>query len=260
MTALDAFSTPALLAGAGAILVAALLRGFTGFGFALASVPLATLALPPRVVVPAILVIQAAIGLHDCVVEFRRADWRVVAGLVAGSLFGTPLGVLALTALPQPTVRLALGVVVMAAVIATWRPRPAATGDIAAPGIRRRTRLSVLAGFASGVCNGLAAMSGPPAILYFMHYEPRHTVMRSSLMVFFPIASAIALPMVYASGLLGWPSVALAVGGLPLMMAGGWIGAIGFRRYGGAAYRPAAGAALLVTAAIAIAKGLAEMG
>jgi uncharacterized membrane protein YfcA len=257
MTALDAFTTQALLAGAGAILVAALLRGFTGFGFALASVPLATLALPPRVVVPAILVIQAAIGLHDCVVEFRRADWRVVAGLVAGSLFGTPLGVLALTALPQPTVRLALGVVVMVAVVATWRPRQA---DAPLPAASRRTRLSVLAGFASGVCNGLAAMSGPPAILYFMHYEPRHTVMRSSLMVFFPIASAIALPMVYASGLLGWPSVALAAGGLPLMMLGGWIGAIGFRRYGGSAYRPAAGAALLLTAAVAIAKGFADMG
>ncbi len=256
MTALDAFSDAALLAGAGAILVAALLRGFTGFGFALASVPLATLMLPPRAVVPAILLIQAAIGLHDCVVEFRRADWRVVGGLVAGSLFGTPLGVLALAALPQPTVRLVLGVVVMLAVIATWRPRRATDAHLP----RHRTRLSLLAGFASGVCNGVAAMAGPPAILYFMHFEPRHTVMRSSLMVFFPIASAIALPMVFFSGLLGWPSVALAVGGLPLMMVGGWIGAIGFRRFGGSAYRPAAGAALLVTAAVAIAKGVADMG
>lgn len=257
MSALAAFTAPALLAGAGAILVAALLRGFTGFGFALASVPLATLALPPRVVVPAILLIQAAIGLHDCIVEFRRADWRVVAGLVAGSLFGTPLGVLALTQLPQPLVRLALGVVVIIAVIATWRPRQTSAP---APPPGRRSRLALLAGFGSGVCNGLAAMSGPPAILYFLHFEPRHTVMRSSLMVFFPIASAIALPMVYASGLLGWPSAALALGGLPLMMLGGWIGAIGFRRYGGAAYRPAAGAALLVTAAVAIAKGVADMG
>lgn len=257
MTALDAFSTQALLAGAGAILFAALLRGFTGFGFALASVPLATLMLPPRAVVPAILLIQAAIGLHDCVVEFRNADWRVVGGLVAGSLFGTPLGVLALAALPQPTVRLVLGVVVMVAVIATWRPRKA-TATAHLP--RHRTRLALLAGFASGVCNGVAAMAGPPAILYFMHFEPRHTVMRSSLMVFFPIASTIALPMVFFSGLLGWPSVALALGGLPLMMLGGWIGAIGFRRFGGSTYRPAAGAALLVTAVVAIAKGAADMG
>jgi uncharacterized membrane protein YfcA len=240
-----------LLGAAAAILFAALLRGFTGFGFALAAVPLASLFLPPRQVVTAVLLMQVAIGLRDCVVEFRSADWRVVGRFVAGGVFGTPLGVLTLAALPQPVVRLVLGVLVALAVALSWRPRTAAP--------RPAGGLALGAGFASGICNGLAAMAGPPAILYFFAFEPRQTVMRSSLMVFFPLASALALPMVAASGMLGTQGLVLAAAGLPLMILGSWLGAHGFRRFGGRSYRPVASVALLFTALVTIAKGLSEL-
>lgn len=234
-----------------AVLFAALLRGFTGFGFAQAAVPLASLFLPPRQVVTAVLVMQVAIGFRDCIVELRSADWRVVGRFVFGTLFGTPIGVLALAALPQPVVRLALGVLVAGAVALSWRPRHATP--------RPAGRLAMGAGFASGICNGLAAMAGPPAILYFLTSEPRQTVMRSSLMVFFPLASALALPMVAYSGLLGLQGVALGAGGLPLMVLGGWLGTKGFRRFGHRSYRLVATVALLFTALVTIVKGLSEL-
>ena len=61
-------SAGAWLAATGAILFAAVLRGFTGFGFALAAVPLASLVMPPSRTVAAVLVMQLAIGLRDCIV------------------------------------------------------------------------------------------------------------------------------------------------------------------------------------------------
>ncbi|HEY1410662.1 MAG TPA: hypothetical protein VGF36_00900, partial [Rhodopila sp.] len=41
------------------VLLAAILRGFTGFGFGLAAVPLLSLALPPVEVVPLVVALQA---------------------------------------------------------------------------------------------------------------------------------------------------------------------------------------------------------
>ena len=52
-----------LLIAVYSILTAALLRGFTGFGFGLAAVPLLSLALPPAKVVPLVVVLQVIVGV-----------------------------------------------------------------------------------------------------------------------------------------------------------------------------------------------------
>ncbi|MEA2739036.1 MAG: hypothetical protein QOH05_2343, partial [Acetobacteraceae bacterium] len=44
------------------VLAASVLRGFTGFGFGLAAVPLLSLALPPAEVVPLVVTLQVIIG------------------------------------------------------------------------------------------------------------------------------------------------------------------------------------------------------
>ena len=41
--------------------------------------------------------------------------------------------------------------------------------------------------------HGLAAMAGPPAVAYYLAFEQRLPVMRSSLMVYFPIVSLLGL-------------------------------------------------------------------
>jgi uncharacterized membrane protein YfcA len=234
-----------------AILFAGLLRGFTGFGFAVAAVPLASLVLPPQPVVAATLLMQAAIGLRDCFAERRLADWRSVRWLTAGTLGGTPIGLLGLAVLPAPWVRLGLGLMVLAATAVTWQP------------VARRADLpgywAIVAGFCSGLSNGLAAMSGPPAIVYFLAAETDRMRVRSSLMVFFPLAAALALAPAAWGGLMPWQSLAMAGFGLPLMLAGGVAGTALFRRYGHKAYRPIAIGALGLTAAAAILRGLAGL-
>ena len=243
-------TTTALLCGAGSIFLAGILRGFTGFGFALAAVPLASLFLPPSKVVAAVLLMQAAIGARDCVREWPRADRDAVLRLSIGALIGTPLGIWALASLPQNVVRVSIGLVVAAAVLASWRPRQSSC---------TRSKSIVLAtGLLSGLCNGLAAMAGPAAIIYFLTFEMRQPVIRSSLLVFFPIASLIALPMSWLSGSLTQAALALAAGGMPFFLLGGWIGAAGFRRFGVASYRPAAIASLGATALASIVRGLAD--
>ena len=235
----------------GAVFCAGALRGFTGFGFAVAAVPLASLVLEPRTAVVSTLLMQTAIGLRDCVVERRRADWRAIAWLAIGGVVGTPLGVLGLTVLPVPWVRLGLGLMVLGAMAITWRP----------PRLQRRLgrHWAILAGFASGMSNGLAAMSGPPAIVFFLATEPDRARARGSLLSFFPIAAAIALVPAFRGGLVLRDDLLIAAFGLPLMLLGGTIGAALFRRYGQRAYRPVAAISLGLTAAAAILRGLAGL-
>ena len=234
-----------------AVVFASLLRGFTGFGFALAAVPLASLVLPPRPVVTAALLMQAAIGLRDCVAERRLADQGAVLRLTIGAIGGTPIGLWALTALPSPAVRLALGTLVALAVAVTWRPLPSRRAPAAG--------WAIGTGFCSGICNGLAAMAGPPAIFYFLAFEPDRIAMRSSLMVFFPIVSLLAVVIAASVGLVDRTALLLAAIGFPIMWIGGRVGTRMFVRSGHRSYRIVAAAALVATALASIAKGLAEM-
>ncbi len=231
------------------ILFAAVLRGFTGFGFAVVAVPTASLMLPPPLVVAATLLMQTAIGLRDCIAERKRADWRSIRWLVTGALVGTPLGLLGLAVLPIAWIRMALGVLVLIATGVTWRP-------ITHRGPPER-RWGWLAGICSGLGNGLAAMSGPPAIVYFLAAETDREVVRSSLLAFFPLASALALVPAAWGGMVGVPSVLIAAFGLPLMLAGGWLGTWLFRHYGKTAYRPIAVIALGLTACATLVRGAA---
>jgi uncharacterized membrane protein YfcA len=234
-----------------AIGFAAVLRGFTGFGFAVAAVPLASLVLPPAVTVAAALCMQTAIGLRDCIAERHRADWRSVRWLIGGAVAGTPVGLALLTWLPTAWVRLGLGLMVLATVAITSRPagRP----------VPPDRRLGLAIGVASGVSNGLAAMAGPPAIAYFLATRVERDVMRSSLMALFPIVSALALPPAAWAGLITSDALLLALLGLPLMIGGGWLGTRLFRRHGARGYRPVAIMALGATAAAAILRGLAGL-
>jgi hypothetical protein len=163
-------------------------------------------------------------------------------------VIGTPLGLLGLAILPIAWVRVALGVLVLIATGVTWRP-------IAPRGPPRR-RWGWLAGVCSGLGNGLAAMSGPPAIVYFLAAQTERETMRSSLMAYFPLTSALALPLAWWGGLIGVPSLLIAAFGMPLMLAGGWIGTSLFRRHGAASYRPIALIALGLTALAALTRGI----
>ena len=61
------------------VFAASLLRGFTGFGFGIAAVPLLSLALPPAKAVPFVVVLQVVVGVAGLRQAWRQCDWRAVA-------------------------------------------------------------------------------------------------------------------------------------------------------------------------------------
>ena len=102
-----------LAAASAFIFLAAIVRGYSGFGFSLLSITALSLLFPPAQVIPAIFLLEVAASLHLLPSIWRQVHWRSLGLLMAGALAGTPLGVHALAHLPQAPMTLALALFVL---------------------------------------------------------------------------------------------------------------------------------------------------
>ena len=213
--------------GALMLFVSGLIRGFSGFGFAIAAMPLLTLLRPPAEVVPLVLLLQFAISLQGLRGAWAEADFASLRWLAPGALLGTPLGLWALALLPADPVRL-----VIAALVGL-------TVAILAGGFRlHRTPVGPaigLVGLASGLCNGLAAMPGPPVIAYYLAVPLRASAGRAAMILLFLLTAMIGLLLV--AGRIDRPLLAMAAAGLPVVWAGSLLGDWMYRRSAHAGYR-----------------------
>lgn len=210
--------------------LAALIRAFTGFGFAMLVVPAFSFFLLPRDAVVLSAVLALLLGLLS-----YRSWWRLFpaapAGpMVTGSVIGTAVGVWFLASLSVNEFQLWIGisVVIASAALSRFNPseRPAS-----AP-------VSLTTGVASGLMNGAFAIPGPPVILYVVATISDPVKSRAFLMMFFWCSSLVSLVMFGVAGLITSKPFQLLWIALPAMWLGNRIGNWAFARFAGAAYRP----------------------
>src|SRR6478735_5133909 len=126
--------------------IAAMARGFSGFGAALIFVPLASTVVAPQVASPLLLITDAVLALGFIPDAFCRADRREVSIMALGAAIGIPLGTLILVRLDALTIRWAIVVLasaMLALLVSGWRYR----GKPTAP-------LTFGVGGFAGVCSG----------------------------------------------------------------------------------------------------------
>ena len=226
-------------------LLGGFVRGYSGFGFALAAMPILTLVLPPAAAVPAILPIELAIGMVT-IPEFRGDVARPTLGyLVLGTLVGTPLGLTVLAFAPAEAMRFAIGVAVFIAVLVLWRrPVPAA----------RVTGIGPFAGagLISGLLNGGTALSGPPVIVALLASGLPVQATRATIMAFIAISAALGIALAFAGGLYTANILLTALIIAPCAAAGAFAGNAVFARTAHGHYRSASLAILLAVACVAI--------
>src|SRR5438105_11780500 len=85
--------------------VAAMARGFSGFGAALIFVPLASTAVAPQVASPLLLITDAVLAAGFIPDALRKAERREVSVMALGAAIGIPLGTLMLVRLDALTIR-----------------------------------------------------------------------------------------------------------------------------------------------------------
>lgn len=212
-----------------ALMFASLIRAFTGFGFALAAMPVLSLFVAPTEAV--VLTASLTLGINLLTVPsfWPVAPKRQLIPILLASIVGTAIGAQLLERFSATQFQLWVGVGVIAAcvLLTVYHPAP------------RPARGSVreITGFVSGLMNGAFAIPGPPIIIYAMATEPDPRKSRAMLMVYFMFGAAIALMVFGASGYLSLRSLWLFLLSLPAMIVGDRIGQQLFATFGTDMYR-----------------------
>jgi uncharacterized membrane protein YfcA len=131
------------------VIFASVLRSFTGFGFALAVVPVFAIFLPPAEVVVLAASLSLVLGLVSLRVWWGVFNIREILPLVLLAWIGTALGAFLLTGMSGGDFQLWAGIAVLLACLGITLSRPAAPVNSPA--------LTGCAGLASGLMNGALA-------------------------------------------------------------------------------------------------------
>jgi len=157
--------------------LAGVIYGMTGFGFPLISVPVLTIFLSPKIIVPVITIDNAFIDLVLLFEAKKLVDLKKVGPLMIAGLVGMPLGAFLLMALDVSVIKLYIGSVITIFAIALLM------------GFRRIIKNEKLAfapvGFVGGVLGGSTSISGPPVILFFTNQGVKMEIFRANLIAYF---------------------------------------------------------------------------
>jgi uncharacterized protein len=238
---------PALLAAL-FVFLAAIVRGYAGFGFSLLAITALSLVYPPADIIPSVFLLEIIASLHLLPGLLRDIHWRSVGPLLAGTAVGTPLGVALLTSLPAPPMKLALAAFVAVSTGLLWR------GFALARMPNRPATLAI--GAAAGAANGTFGIGGPPVILFYFASPAGMAAGRASLIAYFLLTDLMGLAAFGHQGLVTLPNLILALLLLPPLTAGVWLGARSFRTADPRRFRKWVLVILLVLALITGAQGL----
>jgi uncharacterized membrane protein YfcA len=203
------------------IFLAAIVRGFSGFGFSLLSITAISLFMPAQDIVPTIFMLEVAASLNMIPSIWRDIDWRGIAWLLVGYVVGLLPGIYALKYAPAAPLQIALGIFVIV------------TGIMMLRGFRLEKAPSAGAtvgtGVASGLLNGAFGIGGPPVVLFYFSTPAAVAVGRASIIAFFLSTDALGLAGQAYYHIITLQSFIQFVAWLPALLLGVFVGAKGFK-------------------------------
>ena len=186
-------------------------QGTIGFGLGLLVVPIVQLVEPGAVPV-ALLCASLPLTVTMAVRERGHLDVRGLGWIMAGRLIGTGAGVWILTSVPPNGLAVAVGAMILIAVLASVLGVP----------IRPQPSIAVSAGIVSGVMGTTAAIGGPAvAIVYSDRPGPER---RSTIAWAFVLGFIVSFGALLAAGQVDRPDVALGLALIPFILTGFWLG------------------------------------
>jgi len=238
---------PSLVLIAGAITLAYLVFGATGFGSSIVSVPVLAHVLPLAFVVPLITAVDLGAVATAAIRQWRDADWRELRRLLLPAAIGVALGSTVLVSLPPRVALFALGAFVIAYAAYTL------AGARACRAVR--TRWALPAGVAGGVFSALFGTGGPIYMAYLASRVEDPTRLRatSSLMIGIAVVMrAVAFAVTPLWMQQGMPGLIVLL--LPCMLAGYLVGSRLHAGVSSAGLRKAIACLLLANGALLIAR------
>ena len=212
-----------------AVFLAAIVRGFSGFGFSLLSITAISLILPVKQIVPSIFLLEIAASINMLPGIWREIHWRSLTWLMVGYVIGLPAGAYALIYAPEAPTQVVLGILVIGTAILMLRGFRLETTP-AAPA-------STATGIASGVLNGAFGIGGPPVVLFYFSTPGAAAIGRASIIFFFLFTDLLGVGYFATQGIVTVQSFIQSALWLPALLVGVWLGAHGFKRMNQDAFR-----------------------
>jgi uncharacterized protein len=197
-------------------LLAGFTQGLTGFGFALVAVPLLSLFVSPKTVVPIVVVLDLFILIWLTYRNRKFVELKRILPLLITGIIGLPIGTYILISLNSNLLKILVGVIIalfaMALLIGFEMK------------IKHELRALLPLGIISGMLAGSVKMSGPPVILFLenQHTDKRH--FRADLITYFTLLSIFTIPVFYFSGLITNDVITYATYFVIPMILGAFIG------------------------------------
>lgn len=230
-----------LIATSGIVLIAGVIVGLAGFGFALFAVPPLLFFHEPSTVVVLVNVLGFSSGIVVLYGESHQVRLPTLRALVPWAIAGLVAGTAILHYVEGTYIKLLASVVVVLFAVV-------AAAGITLPGAHR-PGATVVAGLASGVLGTSAGLPGPPIALLFTARDLPPAAFRVTITAYFMIVDLIAVGLLAASGQLERNDLWLALTMVPTSLVGRWIGRKLADRVTPAAFRQVVIALLIFTGA-----------
>ncbi|MDB1126016.1 sulfite exporter TauE/SafE family protein [Vibrio algarum] len=175
------------------VMLAALVRGYAGFGFTAIAVVGMNFFLSPQQSIPVVLGLDVLCSVGLLRQAIRQADMSTFKVLTLGSILGIPFGLSLLVLIPEEVLKLLICIAILLfsmVLIFDFRLR-------SAEGMA--TKLSF--GMASGVGTAGASVGGPMIVCYMLSSPLTPSAQRATMILFFIVSELLALVALFAGGL-----------------------------------------------------------
>ena len=198
-----------------ALFGAAVIRGYSGFGFSAIFIACAALVTNPLPLIPVVFACEIAMTAVQARDIRPHIDWSRVKTLLAGAAVTIIPAVAVITRLGETEARLAVSVLILAVsllLLSGWR-------------LHRRIKWKghVAVGMISGVANG-AGVGGLPTAAFLSAQPMPPAIFRATMIVFLTGIDLMTLPVMAGHGLVGQDTLWASLLAFPVLLAGIWTG------------------------------------
>ena len=246
----DLASPAAFAAAAVAVVFAGFLRGFVGFGAALVTAPVLSLAFSPTIAVAIAFLSGLPAVVQLLPTAIRYADRPFILPVAIGCFLFAPVGAFVLVAGDPRLLKIGIAAAVVLMTMLMWRGWRFA----GAPG---RPVLFV-AGAIAGVLQGLAGIGGPPVVTVALARPGAPETQRGNVLAAVTALTLAAAIPFWGLGLFTAEALWLSLLFVPLHTAAAWGGTICFEKIGRRHYRRAALTALTVVGVASLVAALQD--
>ncbi|MEF3098106.1 hypothetical protein EC841_11117 [Raoultella ornithinolytica] len=187
-----------------------------GFGGGLTSMPLITMVLPLKMAAPMSVMVGTATALYATWLSRKETDWKSAAVLILFSFAGIPVGLYALSYLPDHIMKIGLGgFIILYSFYSLFIPRLPVYDKrwIAAP-----------MGAIAGALGAAFSTNGPPVVMYGMLRNLGPAAFRGTLNAFFTANNIAIIGGLATSGILTISTFKLVIFCIPTMLLGSLVG------------------------------------